>query len=888
MTSPNYTYARFWKCALQVNPHSYSSDYRGQNHGLDSDAYTNELIRYCLAEEVQVVGIADHGSVKHIDHLRKAISAQDIVVFPGFEISSTEKVHMVCLFQEDTTTEELQRVLGKLNLLNPQERVVPSSLGCLDIARIVQDQGGFWYAAHMTGSRGLLRLQKDGGGLVHVWKNHDLVKVGQIPEGLDSLESNYKTIVQNKDANYKRDRPIVVINAKDIATPSDLADPRALTHIKMTRPCFESFLTAFKDPDSRVRLSDQVTEKFYSQIKSVRIEGGYFDGLNAKLSGHLDAVIGGRGTGKSTLLECLRYALDLRHKAPEAAKQGDQIVSENLGKEGGRVIVELTSAANNMKCYTIIRRFGEPPRVIDEDENESTLHPGSDLLPQAEFYGQNEIYELAQNPEQLARILDRFLPEDTRQAARLEILRKRLQENSARLIKAIERKNEIASHIAELPKLQERIVQFKEQGLEEKLKVVPLLEKEKVLEPRLKEEIQRVRAALDRFTEDLPDIVFLSDGGLEGLPHREVFVDGRLILENLVKSLGQKLEEIASLIERAETALKPITEKLQAAMTQASLELENEFAALPSMVGKSGRQVGVAYQRLLGQIEEIKPMQSHLTTAEALVIELEQTRRNLIGEISDSQSERLASKQQAAKRLNRRLQDKLRITIVPNGLRQPLHEILQTLPGVGAQKTRWIDSAQDLTTLGFVAAIRQGKQALLDKNWGITSGFADTLTRLSPSLLYSLETTDLEERVNLELNVAHSGPARFRALNQLSTGQQCTAILHLLLLENSDPLILDQPEDNLDNAFIAERIVKELRIAKTERQFVFATHNANIPVFGDAEWIGVCSATGERATMSPDMQGSIDLPEIRDQAAAILEGGKEAFTQRREKYGFGY
>ncbi|MDB4304157.1 ATPase, partial [Desulfosarcina sp.] len=117
-------------------------------------------------------------------------------------------------------------------------------------------------------------------------------------------------------------------------------------------------------------------------------------------------------------------------------------------------------------------------------------------------------------------------------------------------------------------------------------------------------------------------------------------------------------------------------------------------------------------------------------------------------------------------------------------------------------------------------------------------------------------------------------------------GQQCTAILHMLLLENLDPLLMDQPEDNLDNAFIADRIVTELRSAKIARQFLFATHNANIPVFGDAEWIGVFKADENRALLPPSAQGAIDLPGIQKEAAEILEGGKMAFIQRKEKYGF--
>ena len=305
------------------------------------------------------------------------------------------------------------------------------------------------------------------------------------------------------------------------------------------------------------------------------------------------------------------------------------------------------------------------------------------------------------------------------------------------------------------------------------------------------------------------------------------------------------------------------------------------------MAGKDGTEIGRAYQRLLRDIEQVRPAQTRLKTVDTLVNELEQARRNLLGEISDIRSVRTGAKQKAVKELNARLARKLRIMIVPEGLRKPLREFLQGLPGIGEGKTKWIDEAQDLTVMGLAAAIREGKDALLGKGWALTSGLAETLNRMMPAQLYALEAIDIEERVGLELNVSHSGE-QYRDLDRLSAGQQCTAILHLLLLDNPDPLIMDQPEDNLDNAFIADRIVQELRTAKTERQFLFATHNANIPVFGDAEWIGVCSASGNRADMPVEAQGSIDIPAIRDHVASILEGGKEAFMQRKEKYGFDY
>ena len=794
---------------------------------MDADTYAAALRDACLTETIQVVGLADHGSVADAEIMRKVLVDAGIVVFPGFEVATTEKIHWVCLFSEDTSEQQLERYLGKLSLTNPADGVRPSDFGGQQLLQCVEDLGGFCFAAHATSDSGLLK-----GKFNNVWCDARL-RAAQIPGDVNDLPPEYKLIVLNKNSDYKRDHPVAMINAKDVARPDDLGDPHASTFIKMTRPCFASFLMAFKDPESRVRLVDELQERFYSQIDSVSIEGGYFDGLSAEVSGHLNAVIGGRGTGKSTLVECLRYAIDVPHKGDDAIRQGDQIVKENLGKAGGRVVLQLRSAANHMKPYTVIRRYGEPPRVIDEQGNESRLHPGRDLLPGIEIYGQNEIYELARSPGALTRVLDRFLPESAEQQARLDSALRKLRENSERLAKAQEQKDEIERHIAQLPKLEEQVRQFKEQGLEEKLKQVPLLEKERQLGPRILEEVKRTRDGQRQLQESLPDLVFLSDKALEGLPHAELLQRGRQLLDNLGTTLRQKLGEIDKAIGETETSLAGLVTELSEALAASETQIEKEFAKLPAVAGKDGKEIGRAYQRLLREIEQVRPSQTRLKTVDALVEELEQARRNLLGEISDIRSARTAAKQRAVKGLNKRLAGKLRITIVPDGLRQPLREFLQGMPGVGERKTEWVDQAQDLTVMGLVAAVGEGRDALQGKGWGLTSGVAETLTRMAAAQVYGLEAIDLEDRVSLELNVSHTGE-QYRALDRLSTGQQCTAILHLLLLDNPDPLIMDQPEDNLDNAFIAERIVQELRAAKTERQFLFATHNANIPVFGDA------------------------------------------------------
>ena len=106
-----------------------------------------------------------------------------------------------------------------------------------------------------------------------------------------------------------------------------------------------------------------------------------------------------------------------------------------------------------------------------------------------------------------------------------------------------------------------------------------------------------------------------------------------------------------------------------------------------------------------------------------------------------------------------------------------------------------------------------------------------------------------------------------------------------MLLDNKDPLIVDQPEDNLDNSFIAENLVKTLRENKIKRQYILATHNANIPVFGDAEQIITMEENEGHGIVSPDGVGSIDDDSVKRNVISILEGGRSAFKMREEKYG---
>ncbi|WP_044806051.1 PHP domain-containing protein [Escherichia coli] len=129
--SVSWTKADFFKCALQVNPAGYSK-YRGKE-SLSEDTYNQKLLESCLEAGIQIVGVADHGAVNAVDRIRQLFKEHGIVVFPGFEICSSEKIHFVCLFDENRTVQELERCLSNLGYENPDDCISPSRLSAIQI-----------------------------------------------------------------------------------------------------------------------------------------------------------------------------------------------------------------------------------------------------------------------------------------------------------------------------------------------------------------------------------------------------------------------------------------------------------------------------------------------------------------------------------------------------------------------------------------------------------------------------------------------------------------------------------------------------------------------------------------------------------------------------------
>jgi energy-coupling factor transporter ATP-binding protein EcfA2 len=152
------------------------------------------------------------------------------------------------------------------------------------------------------------------------------------------------------------------------------------------------------------------------------------------------------------------------------------------------------------------------------------------------------------------------------------------------------------------------------------------------------------------------------------------------------------------------------------------------------------------------------------------------------------------------------------------------------------------------------------------------------LSYLRNSSVADVIAAEIEDGVTLSL----LDGLEYKQSDQLSIGQRCTAVLPILLAQHSGPLIVDQPEDNLDNAFITSTLVERLRTRDPGTQLIFASHNPNIPVLGEADQIIVMGSDGRRGYKLH--QGALEDPHSVQFITSLLEGGSDAFRRRAEFY----
>jgi hypothetical protein len=875
--------ARFYRCALQVNPYAYLVRHSKQTNFLDEATYNEALITACTQNGIEAIGVTDHYRINDSRSLIAAARKAGLLVFPGFEAVTKDGVHFLCLFEPSTKATTIERRIGLCGVADDS----PSPLGHFDSHELLREAAAWpavCIAAHVASQGGLLKTLS-GQSCASVWRSEHLHACA-IPGRVSATPANIRPILENKNAQYRREHPIAVLNAQDVSDPAELGKPGASTFIKMSAPSLDGLREAFLDPESRIRLGSDPEPGDHIQLVAVEWNGGFLDGCGIHFNPNLNVLIGGRGTGKSSVVESVRAALDSPITGEEARRNHQALVKEVL-RPGTKISLVFRSPTPVSREYTIERTVPNAPVVRDESGEILDLRP-LDVTRGIEIYGQHEISEMARSPQERTRLLERFItaedagwPERRRDwIRRLEVSRKRLQDLGVAQAEAEER-------IRRLPALEEELKRYEQAGLEATLEEKSDLVTEEQLLRRAHQQLVIVREALEdvQRASEL-DIAFLAKEENEGLPNRDLLAKSQTALRRLQRSLKASTKAMASEIAAAEARLG----ELEQAWAERAKAVEEAYEKTLRELQRDNVD-GSEFIRLRQQIEALKPVKQSLRLVRRDLKSAHTERAELIKNWDEAKAENFRALQRAARRVNRRLKGRVRVSVTFQGNRDPLTQIIrQAADGRLSEALEAIGRDTTLSPAEFVRLCRSGVDALVER-LAIPESQAKKLSEITEEGLLAIEEILLPATTDLELNVTAGGqPEVWQQLARLSAGQKATAVLLLLLLESSAPLIIDQPEDDLDNRFITDSVVPRLRQEKQNRQFVFTTHNANIPVLGDAEFIAGLAPTGEpevgAAKIPDEHRGSIDMESIRDLVGEVLEGGKDAFELRRLKYGY--
>lgn len=875
--------AHFFKCALQVNPFEYLRRHSKPTKFRTETDYNTAMVDACRKNGIDAVAVTDHYEIHTSVSLMEACRSSGISVFPGFEAKTKDGVHLLCLFDLGATVEEIERRIGGCGIPSARDA---SSTGNFDVLEFLEESkgwGAICIAAHVTGGGGLLgQLSKE--PRMNAWRSQNLLACS-INGPIDEVDEGLRSILRNKCAEYRRKQPVAIINAKDVDAPDELSGPGASCFLKMVDVSLEGLRQAFLDPDSRVRLHSDEHPKANFEFVTMTWTGGFLDETEIFFNPNLNILLGGRGAGKSTVIESLRYVLG-REPTDDNSRGAHRGIVKNVLQEGTRVSLRIRSAKPSVREYTIERTVPNPPIVLKENGDRTSLAP-EEVFPEVVVCGQREISELTANAAGLARLLDTFLDPDPSLDSRRANLSRELAKNRRALLESREELKSTRDRLAALPGLEEQLERFRDAGLETRLRERTLVVREETLLDSVPERLESVRSLVSSLTVELPiDRAFLSEKALEDLPGRAILDELNPVLASLSGDLEARVTEMERSISNADSRVAEIRARWEKRKT----EVETTYQEILRGLG-DGAVHGGELMRLREQIERLKPLRQREEIARQAESDHAERRQTLLKEWGDLQTASLQRLKKAAKKLSRRLRDRVQIEASPSTDRGPVLQILRESVGGRLDSVKQaVERADPFSLREFVACCREGA-ASLQKEYRITPSQAMSVAGASDEALMLIEEVDLGAMTKLRLNTAPAGdPPQWKKVEHLSKGQKATAVLLLMLLTADGPLVVDQPEDDLDNRFISADIVPLLRSAKRRRQFILSTHNANIPVLGDAELILGLTAAGEagrgRARIREEHRGSIDRQTVRELVEELLEGGRAAFETRQRKYGF--
>ncbi|MGD1881202.1 MAG: TrlF family AAA-like ATPase [Paracoccaceae bacterium] len=842
--------------------------YRG-----DDDRFVASYVEGLQKAGIRLGVITNHNKFDagEFKALRKRARKVDIGLLPGVELSVNDGangVHTLVVFSDDWLQDGHDYInqflgvafSGRVPSQYEQENG-RSNDDLLDTLKKLEsyNRDFFIVFAHVEANSGL--WHELGGGRMQELAAEPLIQKYAL--GFQKVRSH--------------DKPNAVCRAKvqnwwGNAYPAEVegSDPKSIdqigkgqkSHLKLGDLGFDA--AKFALTDHKFRLSAEVPIVEHSHVNAIRFEGGLLDGKCVAFSPHLNCLIGIQGSGKSSILESLRYALDIPFGDKAQDKDYKSGLLPYILKSGGKIIVEATD--RHGARFEVSRIWDHTPDVYVD----GALRPGvsikETIIAKPLYFGQKDLSAAGKG---FGHDLVEKLMGDS-----LKTVRQTITEKTEKLEVAVQnflsvRSDAEEKHVLEdeLKNVEFNLEAFDKHGVKEKLEKQIAFSEDLTYCESIDEIVADWHAIIDdSVTEAEESISQLEKHNSEH--NAEFFARYDAKLKEL-KGTVATAKVLVSTIKSKSTDLGTLRKELEGVRDG----LKEEFASTERELVKALEEQGVtsiqpdAYVKLFKRKQELDTEIADLekrTGKERTKFDAVLT---AITGLNDTWHEEFKLIVAALKTINES-QSALRVESEFKGDRTAFKAHIEGLfRGKNLRKDYYDTLAKAYKDFGEVfkdletaATHAKGKSEDFKKLY---------LKNLLELLCYQVPNS---------YSVTYHG----KPLISHSLGQRASAMmLFLLSQEGNDLLLIDQPEDDLDSQTVYEEVVKLVRQLKPNQQFVFATHNANFPVLGDAETITTCSALDDEITVSV---GNIDDKECQKSVISIMEGGPEAFERRKTIY----
>ena len=617
-------------------------------------------------------------------------------------------------------------------------------------------------------------------------------------------------------------------------------------------------------------------------VEKIEITGGFLPGLSVTLPRGLTCIIGARGSGKSTLAEALRFAVCGTSAAP---KQCVDLIQANLA---GGALVTITALAEGSSRYTIKRGLKQQPVLLTSDGraiNTVDLDRGT-FLP-LDAYSSPEIEAIADEVlgQKRRNLLDE-LRSDQMRTIHLSLAEsaRGLDANADHIRTAQRTIQDLTEQIEELGDVRAQLSALAPSDREPTADFVRLSRQQQLNQREITKldtadrDFRTLGQTLDQLRRDA-QLAFKARLAEEQSTNADILRRYDDLLAAPLGTVEEHLSAISDQIREAQGAVAQARQSIAQAHTSHASELA-KLTALNQAASEHAR----ARAALEQQVAKLQVLEEQRLELNAELKTLLERRKSLKTTHILMRDQISAMREEVASELQREAGARVRIRIMRNadhlayqqmlvdglrGARVRNHdEIIATLMQLRPEQLAQIIQANDFDSFEELTAFGT------ERSRKILDAFREIVDPLA------LEVIAIEDRIGIELNVSSSGQPNFKDASDLSRGQKCTALLPILLARRDSPLIIDQPEDNLDNHFIFETVVNAVQRLKRRRQMIFITHNANIPVLAEADLVLVMNSDGRVGVV--EKSGTVD--ECREQIIDLLEGGREAFELRSQRY----